>query len=44
MEHLNSGIARFAPVFINSLFTAADEKLPLSMVHVKNKPQPLVSS
>ena len=42
MEHLNSGIARFAPVFFNSLFTAADENLPLSMVRVKNKPQHLV--
>jgi hypothetical protein len=42
MEHLNSGIARFAPVFFNSPFTAADENLPLSMVRVKNKPQHLV--
>jgi hypothetical protein len=42
MEHLNSGIARFAPVFFNSLFTAADENLPLCMVRVKNKPQHLV--
>jgi hypothetical protein len=42
MEHLNSGIARFAPVFFNSLFTAADENLPLSMVRVKNKPQHIV--
>jgi len=42
MEHLNSGIARFAPAFFNSPFTAADENLPLSMVRVKNKPQHLV--
>jgi hypothetical protein len=42
MEHLNSGIARFAPVFFNRPFTAADENLPLSMVRVKNKPQHLV--
>jgi hypothetical protein len=42
MEHLNSGIARFAPLTFNSLFTAADENLPLSMVRVKNKPQHLV--
>ena len=42
MEHLNSGIARFAPVFFNSPFTAADENLPLCMVRVKNKPQHLV--
>lgn len=42
MEHLNSGFARFSPVFFNRLFTAADENLPLSMVRVKNKPQHLV--
>jgi hypothetical protein len=42
MEHLNSGIARFAPVSFNSSFTAADENLPLSMVRVKNKPQHIV--
>jgi hypothetical protein len=42
MEHLNSGIARFAPVSFNSPFTAADENLPLSMVRVKNKPQHIV--
>jgi hypothetical protein len=44
MEHLNSGIARFAPVSFNSPFTAADENLPLSMVRVKKKPQHLVFS
>jgi hypothetical protein len=43
-EHLDSGIARFAPVFFNRLFTAADENLPLSVVRVKNKPQHLVFS
>ena len=42
MKHMISEIARFAPVFFNSLFTAADENLPLSMVRVKNKPQHLV--
>jgi hypothetical protein len=42
MEHLNSGIARFAPLSFNSPFTAADENLPLSMVRVKNKPQHIV--
>jgi hypothetical protein len=30
--------------FVNSPFTAADEKIPLSMVRVKNKPQHLVFS
>ena len=42
MEYLNSGIAWFAQVAFNTLFTAADENLPLSMVRVKNKPQHLV--
>ena len=44
MEYLNSGIAWFAQVAFNTLFTAADENLPLSMVRVKNKPQHLVFS
>jgi hypothetical protein len=30
--------------FVNSPFTAADEKIPLSMVHVNSKPQYLVFS
>jgi hypothetical protein len=30
--------------FVNSPFTAADEKIPLSMVHVNLKPQHLVFS
>jgi len=41
-EHLDSGIARSTPLFRYSSFTAADEKIPLSMVRVNNKPQHLV--
>jgi hypothetical protein len=32
------------PVFRNNPLTAADEKIPLSMVHVNTKPQYLVFS
>jgi hypothetical protein len=36
--------AGFSPVFSYNPFTAADEKIALSMVHVNSKPQHLVFS
>jgi hypothetical protein len=41
---LSPGLAGLVPVFLYNPFTAADEKIPLSLVSVKKKPQHLVFS
>ncbi|MGB0063817.1 MAG: hypothetical protein WBP85_05170 [Terracidiphilus sp.] len=43
-ENLAAGERPSGPVLRYSLITAADEKIPLSVVHVNNKPQYLVFS
>src|SRR5580692_3605187 len=41
---IRAGSGVLTPVFRNNPLTAADEKIPLSMVHVNSKPQYLVFS